>query len=113
MVFLIKEVEVVDTLIRKKEVEEAITILTLVSTITMGDLILLIIQGNPLSHKGFKVLWVSLNLTGHLVKSVAKVVIHLLIVITGWTLHTKGSIHLLSWLQWLLILLKYRAAMVG
>ena len=56
MVFLIKEVEVVDTLIRKKEVEEAITILTPVSTITMGDLILLIIQGNLLSHKGFKVL---------------------------------------------------------
>ena len=116
MVFLIKEVKEVDILIKEEEVEEAITIIIMVSTTTKEDLVILgiiLIQGSLLSYKALKDLQASLHLIGYLVKSVAKVVIQLLIVIIGWILHTKEGIHLLSWLQWWLTLLKCRVAMVG
>ena len=106
MVFLIKE----------EEVEKAITIFIMVSTTTMEDLVILgiiLIQSSLLSYKALKDLQVNLHLIGYLVKFVARVVIQLLIVITRWILHTKEDIHLLSWLQWWLTLLKCRATMVG
>ena len=116
MVFLIKEIEDVDILIKEEEVEKAITIFIMVSTTTMEDLVILgiiLIQSSLLSYKALKDLQVNLHLIGYLVKFVARVVIHLLIVITRWILHTKEDIHLLSWLQWWLTLLKCRATMVG
>ena len=96
--------------------EKAITIFIMVSTTTMEDLVILgiiLIQGSLLSYKALKDLQVSLHLIGYLVKFVARVVIQLLIVIIRWILHTKEDIHLLSWLQWWLTLLKCRATMVG
>ena len=116
MVFLIKEIEDVDILIKEEEVEKAITIFIMVSTTTMEDLVILgiiLIQSSLLSYKALKDLQVNLHLIGYLVKFVARVVIQLLIVITRWILHTKEDIHLLSWLQWWLTLLKCRATMVG
>ena len=116
MVFLLKEIEDVDILIKEEEVEKAITIFIMVSTTTMEDLVILgiiLIQSSLLSYKALKDLQVNLHLIGYLVKFVARVVIQLLIVITRWILHTKEDIHLLSWLQWWLTLLKCRATMVG
>ena len=96
--------------------EKAITIFIMVSTTTMEDLVILgiiLIQSSLLSYKALTDLQVNLHLIGYLVKFVARVVIQLLIVITRWILHTKEDIHLLSWLQWWLTLLKCRATMVG
>ena len=89
MVFLIKEIEDVDILIKEEEVEKAITIFIMVSTTTMEDLVILgiiLIQSSLLSYKALKDLQVNLHLIGYL---------------------------LLSWLQWWLTLLKCRATMVG
>ena len=113
MVFLINVVEEVGILIKEEEVEEEITTIIIVLPTTMEDLLILVIQDSTSSHKVLKDLQVSLHLLECIVKSVVNEVIQLLIVIIEWTLHTKEGIHQLSWLQWLLILLKYRAAMVG
>ena len=112
-VFLIKEAEGVGILIKEEEVSKVISIIIMASTTTMEDLEILaiiLIQGSILSYKDLQT---NLNPIGHLVKSMERVVIQPLIVIIEWTLHIKGGMHLLSWLQWWLTHLKCNIAMAG
>ena len=107
---LFNKVEVVGIIIREEEVEVIIIILEEVLTMVVVVTPILIsfrisIQGfllnvKPIIKLSNHLIRIQVNQAGLSVRSVARMVTHLLIVTIEWISHIKGGIHLQNLLLW-------------